>query len=36
VLPEQVRQLAVALAPMAIYAGDVPLARLEWVSAGDP
>jgi protease IV len=36
VIPEQIRQVAVAIAPLAIFAGDIPLARLEWVSAGEP
>jgi len=36
VLPEQVRAVAAAIAPMAIFSGDVPLARLEWVNAGEP
>jgi protease-4 len=35
ILPAQVKQVAVAIAPMAIFADDVPLARLEWVNAGD-
>jgi protease-4 len=36
ILPEQVRAVGVAIAPMAIFSGDVPLARLEWVNAGEP
>ena len=36
VIPDQVKQVAAAIAPMAIFAGDVPLARLEWVNAGEP
>ncbi len=36
VIPEQIRQLAVAVAPIAIFSGDVPLARLEWVNTGEP
>jgi protease-4 len=36
VLPAQVRQLAAAIAPMVIFSGDAPLARLEWVSTGEP
>jgi hypothetical protein len=28
--------VAAAIAPMAIYASDIPLARLEWVNAGEP
>jgi protease-4 len=35
-LPEQVKQVARALAPMAIFSGDIALARLEWVNAGEP
>lgn len=29
-LPPQLRDVARSLTPMAVYAGDVPLARLEW------
>jgi protease-4 len=36
ILPAQVKQIAAAIAPVAIYAGDVPLARLEWVNADAP
>jgi protease-4 len=36
VLPAQIRQLAVAVAPMVIFAGDAPLARLEWVNVAEP
>jgi protease-4 len=35
-IPAQVKQVAVALTPMAIFSGDIPLARLEWVNAGEP
>lgn len=35
-LPAQLRQLAVAIAPMVIFSGDAPLSRLEWVSTGEP
>ncbi len=34
-IPDQIKQIAVAIAPVAIYSGDVPLARLEWVNAGE-
>ncbi len=34
-LPPAVRSVARALAPMLVYRSDVPLARLEWVSAPD-
>ncbi len=30
-LPVQVRDIARAIAPMAVYTRDVPLARTEWV-----
>jgi len=33
-LPSGVRTVARAIAPLVIYAGDEPLARLEWVDAG--
>jgi protease-4 len=36
ILPEPIKRIAVAVAPMAVFTGDVPLARLEWVNAGDP
>jgi hypothetical protein len=29
-----VKKLARALAPMAVYAADIPLARLEWMPVG--
>lgn len=35
VLPPQLRGLARALAPFTVYAGDIPLARLEWTSVDD-
>ena len=35
-IPAQIKQLAVAIAPVALFAGDVPLARLEWVNASEP
>lgn len=35
-IPAQIKQIAVAVAPVAIFSSDVPLARLEWVNAGDP
>ncbi len=35
-IPESIKQVAAAIAPMAIYSSDVPLMRLEWVSAGEP
>ncbi|MGH7327862.1 MAG: S49 family peptidase, partial [Polyangiaceae bacterium] len=34
-LPIQVRELARELAPMTLLTGDVPMARLEWVSADE-
>jgi protease-4 len=34
-LPPAVRSLARALAPLVVYRSDEPLARLEWVDAGD-
>jgi protease IV len=34
-LPVQVRDVARAIAPMAVYASDVPLARAEWVPLED-
>jgi protease-4 len=34
-LPPAVRGLAQSLAPMLVYSGDVPLARLEWVEDVD-
>ena len=34
-LPVQVRDVARAIAPMAIYSGEVPLARTEWVPLED-
>ena len=30
-LPVQVRDIARALAPMVVYSGDIPMARMEWV-----
>jgi len=36
VLPAPIKQLAAAVAPVVLFAGDVPLARLEWVNAGEP
>jgi protease IV len=33
-LPDQVKRLARALAPMAVYSGDIPLARMEWMPVG--
>jgi protease-4 len=36
VIPPQIKQLAAAVAPMAIYTGDIPLTRLEWVNVGEP
>jgi protease-4 len=36
IIPAAVKQVALAIAPMAIYAADVPLARLEWVDASEP
>ncbi len=36
IIPPQIKQLAVAVAPMAIYTGDIPLTRLEWVNVGEP
>jgi protease IV len=33
-LPVQIKDLARALAPMAVYEPGVPLARMEWVEAG--
>jgi protease-4 len=35
-LPQQVKDVARAVAPMAIYDGSTPLARLEWVSVESP
>ena len=35
-IPDQIKRIAVAIAPVALFAGDVPLARLEWVNAGEP
>ncbi len=36
-LPVQLRDAARAIAPLAVYAPDAPMARLEWVSLeGDP
>jgi len=32
-LPVQVRDVARALAPMVVYTGDIPMARMEWVPA---
>ncbi len=32
-LPPQFRDVARSLAPMAVYSGDVPMARLEWAPA---
>lgn len=34
-LPVPIKDLARAVAPMAVYAGDVPLARLEWTPVED-
>jgi protease-4 len=34
-LPVQVKDIARALAPVVVYTGDVPMARLEWVSVED-
>jgi protease-4 len=34
-LPPAVRSLARALAPLVVYRSDEPLARMEWVEAGD-
>ena len=34
-LPVQVKDVARALAPMAVYEKDIPMARLEWVSLED-
>lgn len=34
-LPPALRSLARALAPLVVYGGDEPLARMEWVEAGD-
>ena len=34
-LPPAFRAIAHALGPMLVYAGDEPLARLEWVDAVD-
>jgi hypothetical protein len=31
-LPVAVKDIARAIAPMAVYAKDVPLARMEWVN----
>jgi protease-4 len=35
VLPPAVRDLARAVAPLVVYRSDEPLARMEWVDAGD-
>jgi protease-4 len=35
VLPPAVRDVARAVAPLVVYRGDEPLARMEWVDAGD-
>jgi protease-4 len=34
-LPVQVRDVARAIAPMAVYSGDIPMARMEWVPLED-
>ena len=34
-LPAPIRSLARALAPLVVYRSDEPLARMEWVDAGD-
>jgi protease-4 len=34
-LPEQIRSVARAIAPMMVYASYAPLARLEWVPVGE-
>jgi protease-4 len=34
-LPVQVKDVARAIAPMAVYSGEVPLARAEWVPLED-
>jgi hypothetical protein len=34
-LPVQVRDLARAIAPMTVYTGDTPLARMDWVPLED-
>ena len=36
VLPEQIKDIARAIAPVAIYAADVPLTRMEWVGSEAP
>ena len=35
-LPAQMRDAARAIAPMAVYTQDVPMARMEWVSTEAP
>ncbi|HEY1954938.1 MAG TPA: signal peptide peptidase SppA [Polyangiaceae bacterium] len=35
-LPAQLREAARAIAPMAVYTQDVPMARMEWVSTESP
>jgi protease-4 len=35
VLPPAIRDLARAVAPLVVYRSDEPLARMEWVDAGD-
>ena len=35
-IPEPIKDLARAVAPMAIYASDIPLARMEWVGTSSP
>lgn len=34
-LPVAVKDVARAIAPMIVYAADVPLARMEWVDLGE-
>jgi protease-4 len=35
-LPDQVRDVVRAVAPMALYRGDEPLARIEWAPVDEP